>query len=327
MLPIGVVIPTRNCAALVPAHLAAMRSWADQVEEILVVDSASTDGTLDLLQAGLRHPCLKFLQHPPGLYQSWNFGISQVKAEYCYMSTVGETITLDGLQHLVQTAKQFDCDVVISKPTFVTLEGRPMKAWRWPIDGIVHSLSLSEPQAFEGLPLFLFTLVHYGEAILGSSASNLYRARCLQTYPFPTDYGTVGDGGWGLENCFRFRLGVTPRVFSTFREHPKSYTQAEYAVHHLGRKMFDRICLTYREEAARNPKFAAVAAESQVPRMVELLERHLHQQEALERHRRGPLNWGFKPAAWLCRFRRNATRREVARLKAAALRRLFPAAR
>lgn len=315
MLPIGVLIPTRNCAPYLPRHLADLAGWVSEVQEVIVVDSASSDGTQDLIKAGLRHPNLRILQHPPGLYQSWNHGIQQIQAENCYISTVGESITLAGLEHLSEVMGKFRCDVVVSKPEFIDVTGRPMRSTPWPIDDMVASLGLREPAVLEGPALFLFTLVNYREAILGSSASNLYRTRCVRDKPFPVDYGTAGDGGWGLANCLKIRLGVTPRKFSTFREHPKSYTRAEYAVDQLGKKMFERICQTYREESAADPAFAASAKNLEVDRIIELLENRMRDQQRLEAHRQGGRIWALNPAAWQARWRRNARTREVARLK------------
>jgi glycosyltransferase involved in cell wall biosynthesis len=319
MLPIGVLIPTRNSAPYVPQHLADLAGWIGEAQEVIVVDSFSKDGTVDLIKAGLKHPNLKIIEHPPGLYQSWNHGIRQIKAEYCYISTVGESITLAGVQHLAEVMGKWNCDVVVSKPDFIDEQGNPMPPTRWPIDDMVETLGLSAPAVLEGPELFLFTLVNYREAILGSSASNLYRSRCVQANSFPVDYGTAGDGGWGLTNCLKIRLGVTPRKFSTFREHPKAYSRAEYAVDQLGKKMFDQICKTYREHAASDPAFAATAKKLRVDRIIELLESRMNYQHELEAARQGGKPWALNPAAWNARARRNARTREVARLKGAAL--------
>ena len=159
----------------------------------------------------------------------------------------------------------------------------------------------------------------YREAILGSSASNIYRTRCVQQNPFPTDYGTAGDGGWGLTHCLKIRLGVTPEKFSTFRDHPKAYSRAEYAVDQLGKKMFDRICQTYREHAAADAGFAAMAKKLRVEKIIELLESRMNYQHQLEAHRHSGKPWSLNPAAWNARLRRNARTREVARLKEAGL--------
>src|SRR5579883_3310731 len=87
VLPVGVVIPTRNCVALLERHLDCLRELMPRVEQVVVVDSASTDGTPELLHKQLRHPRIEFLQHPPGLYESWNFGVRQVRARYTYIAT------------------------------------------------------------------------------------------------------------------------------------------------------------------------------------------------------------------------------------------------
>src|SRR5437660_9427228 len=157
MLPIGVVVPTRNSATLVPAHLESMRPWLDQVEEVVVVDSFSTDGTVDLLKAGLRHPNLRILEHPPGLYQSWNHGIAQLKTEYCYISTVGDGITREGLEHLSEIIARLHCDAAISKPRFIDVNGGPFPTPRWPIDDVISTLRITQPIALSGPALFLFT--------------------------------------------------------------------------------------------------------------------------------------------------------------------------
>ncbi len=319
MLPIGVLIPTRNSAPYVPQHMAELAKWIGEAQEVVVVDSHSKDGTVDLIKAGLNHPNVRYLEHPPGLYQSWNHGIGQIQSNYCYVSTVGESITREGIRHLSETMDRLKCDVVVSKPDFITEQGAPMASTRWPVDDMVETLGLREPAALEGPELFLFTLVNYREAILGSSASNLYRTRCVQGKPFPTDYGTAGDGGWGLTHCLDIRLGVTPRKFSTFREHPKAYSRAEYAVDQLGKKMFDRICLTYREQIARDPAFAAVAKKLRVEEIIALLESRMNYQHKLELCRQSGKLWSLNPAAWNARWQRNARTRDVAQLKEAGL--------
>jgi hypothetical protein len=322
MLPIGVVIPTRNSASLVPQHLDTLRPWVDQVAEIVVVDSFSKDGTVDLLKAGLRHPFLRFLEHPPGLYQSWNFGIAQLKTEYCYISTVGDGITLEGLQHLVDVGSRLRGDVVISKPRFIDVNGGPLPSPRWPIDDLLATLRVAEPEALEGMGLFLFTLLNYRDAILGSSASNLYRTHVLQENPFPVDYGTAGDCGWGLANCLKIRLAVTPREFSTMREHPKSYSKAEYEVDQMSKKMLDRICLTYREAIASKSDFAQAAKDLKIEPMIDLLYDRLACQQRLEEYRRRSI-WIFQPGAWQARSSRGAKQRQLDQLKNAAISKLF----
>ena len=83
--------------AYLPRHLDFLEKWVDAVEEIVVVDSFSEDGSMDYLKKRLKHPNVQFLTHPPGLYASWNFGIGKVQARYVYISTIGDTITREDL--------------------------------------------------------------------------------------------------------------------------------------------------------------------------------------------------------------------------------------
>lgn len=321
LLPVrvSVIIPTRNSAALLAAHLAAMRPWLDLVHEVVVVDSRSTDGTVQLLRQGLRHPRLRFLEHPPGLYQSWNYGIRQAASEACYISTVGETITADGLTHLTSLLREYQCDAVISKPEFVDPEGGLIPPPQWPIDDILKTLRPQEPILLEGASLFFFALLNYRNAILGSSASNLYRTRTLQQHPFPLEFGTVGDAAWGLQNCFRARVAVTPRRCSTFCEHPKSYALSEYAVDGLGRKLLGLVERTYRRHLREDPAFRAAAEELGIERLLGLLRQHQQAQESLESARARFWPWILSPGAWKARVRRNGLMREIERRKSAGL--------
>src|SRR5690348_12867075 len=173
MLPISVLVPTRNSMSLLPKHVDAMRTWMDQAEEIIAVDSHSTDGTLEFLQRELG-PSARILTHPPGLYQSWNFGIAQCRAKYVYVSTIGDTMTRDGLTELFAAGEKFRADVVISPPRMVKVSGEN-KQKTWPVHSLIDELKLTEPIAIEGEAAQLFAVVHLLRGILGSSASNLYR--------------------------------------------------------------------------------------------------------------------------------------------------------
>ena len=212
-----------------------MRAWRDLAMEIVAVDSHSADGTLELLQREFNQPRDRVLTHPPGLYQSWNFGLAQCQARYVYVSTVGETITRAGLEALFTAAESFRAEVVISPPRMVKMSGEA-KEKVWPIHALIDELKLSAPVALAREAAQLFAVVHLTRGLLGSSASNLYRTDVLQRFPFRTDFGTAGDLAWGLEHAGDVRLALVPEVFSTFVFHPKSYAKSDYAVHDFNEK-------------------------------------------------------------------------------------------
>lgn len=237
MPKLSVVIPTLNCIGMLPAHVESMRSWVSLADEVIVVDSFSDDGTPAYLKKHLKHKNLKIVSHPRGLYQSWNFGISQTTGDWVYISTVGDGISKALLQHLCQVGEELACDVVASRPTFVHANNTPAARQIWPIDHILKSSTSRKPLRLGGPETFLFALYSIPCAVLGSSASNVYRGAHLRERPFPTDFGTVGDTAWTLRYGLTTRFGFTPEVGSFFRLHPKAYAASEYAVNNLVLKL------------------------------------------------------------------------------------------
>jgi glycosyltransferase involved in cell wall biosynthesis len=310
---IGVVLPTYNCAALLPEHLESIQPWLDLVSEVIVVDSHSDDGTVEMIRERLSHPGLRILSHPRGLYQSWNFGLSQLHTKYAYISTVGDSITRFGLEHLYTVAEQLQCHVVASEPCFIDNDGTPIPQAKWPIDDVLSTLRITEPTYIEGLELFLFVMLHAGDgaAILGSSASNLYRTDLLQNRPFPTDFGTVGDGAWGVANVFDYRLGVTPERVSTFRFHPKAYSCEEYAVDNVCQRLFLLAGEILRQRLTIDTTLQNESERigcSDFTRLVGELREWNHR---LGKLRKGKCLWIFNPFAWQARLTRNHFRRLV----------------
>ncbi len=225
-LPVSVLVPTRNSIAQLPRHIETLRHLAPLAREIVVVDSESSDGTVELLRREL--PQARFLTHPPGLYESWNYGANACAGEYIYISTVGDSIRAHGLQRLVESAARLRCDVVISPPTLIDEKKRTV-AKRWPVFDLIGALGLAKDVALEREQTLLFAFAFMRQAILGSSASNVYRAECLRARPFPTDFGHAGDVGWGLRHAPEICLGVVPERFSKFVFHPRSKRMIENA--------------------------------------------------------------------------------------------------
>ena len=217
---IGVLLPTRNCAAKLAGHLEAMRGWLDLAGEVVVVDSFSEDGTLELVRSRLAHPRLKILSHPPGLYASWNHGLAAMQSDFAYIATVGDAITREGLLHLAEVLERLSADVVLSRPEFITASGRPVPGKKWTIHRYLEAQSFRQPVHIPPAHFFLTSVMFGMAGFLGSSASNLYRTRALQQFPFSTEFGHVGDTAWGVAHAFNARVALTPQACAQFQIHP-----------------------------------------------------------------------------------------------------------
>jgi glycosyltransferase involved in cell wall biosynthesis len=318
MLPISVLVPTRNSMSLLPAHVEAMRPWLGLAEEVVAVDSDSTDGTLEFLRRELKHPNVRVLTHPPGLYQSWNFGIAQCRAKYIYISTVGETITREGLELLFRAAESFRADAVISPPRMVKMSGESKKKV-WPVHSLIAELKLSSPVALEGAAAELFAVTNLRRGVLGSSASNLYRAEVLRRFPFRTDFGTAGDLAWGLEHAGEICFAIVPQTFSTFMFHPKSYAKSDYAVIDFNEKSLRVVRDAVSKGAWRK---SGLAQNSNVERLLNGMliawEQYLAEKRRVADAKRSAM-WWLSPAAWRAHWDRARTLRELTALRSHAM--------
>lgn len=218
---LSVVLPTYNCRPLMTRHLAAMAEWSDLADEIVVVDSRSTDGTLEIIREHLRHPKLRIIERDRGLYESWNEGIAATTGDWVYISTAGDTIERSHLLHLIDLGERAAADVIISPPRFVDEAGEPGEDLRWPPSEIIAGSGIGEPFVLTAEAGFVLTFMHCPSALLGSSASNLYRGSHLRARPFPSEFKGAGDSVWILRHAAESRLCFTPQTGSTFCVHPK----------------------------------------------------------------------------------------------------------
>jgi hypothetical protein len=244
---ISVVIPTRNCRDLIQSSTALMREWANEVGEIVVVDSQSSDGTVELLRELLPFPHVKFLSHPPGLYASWNFGIQNCSLPLTYIATAGDSISAADLAFLANTAASTAADVVVCPPVFTDASGTSAAPPSWPIHDLMELTPDGELIELSGAELTAFALTHCSpplryHAWTGSAASNIYRSAILKQHPFPEDAGHSGDTLWAVQqsrfvkavfcrrSCGSFYVHTEPKVLDAY-EQMRIFTKFHAACH------------------------------------------------------------------------------------------------
>lgn len=309
MSSLSVILPTLNCAVTIPAHLQSMKPWLDLADEIIAVDSDSEDGTSDIIRETIRHPNLRILKHPRGLYQSWNHAISQTRGEWVYISTIGDTVTRDQLQHLLDAGEALRADVVVSPPEFVFEAHVKMDAPIWPVQGIVEFYNVHQPFVICPLAAFVHAAHFSPDAILGSSASNIYRGEHLRKRPFPTDFQMAGDTGWGVRYALETRFCYTPKIGSVFRFHSDTYTS-------LDPQMNKRMIQALHEECVKVAHQNRTSANGVLMELLcEVLQLKLNDQEASAdwrlTKRSSILPWYFRPSAIRSHDRRKTYRAKL----------------
>jgi glycosyltransferase involved in cell wall biosynthesis len=220
-LPVSIVSPVRDCASAMPAHAAHLRKLAEVADEIIVVDSDSTDGTLEILKKELEGLGVIFLNHPPGLYQSWNFGIAAATQPYCTVASVGDNLPVESLRKLTATMERFEADVVVSAPLMIA-DGDQASKRIWPIHRVITAAKITEPREISGAAWLAITLGYFPASLISSSAGNLYRTKLLQENPFPTEFGHAGDCAWALQMSRVAKWVIDPTVKSYFWVHAVS---------------------------------------------------------------------------------------------------------
>jgi hypothetical protein len=270
---------------------------------------------VDFIKGRLSHPNLRFLSHPPGLYQSWNHGIANITQTFVYLSTTGDAITRAGLEQLISAAESLEADVVISKPRFVTRDNLPAGDIQWPIDDLIATLKITAPCKLAKLEAIVFALAHATGALLGSSASNLYRTQTLQRLPFPTDFGTGGDGAWGLLHAAEVVWAVVPEIFSTFLIHPTNASEDEKQSWRTARRP-DQV-LRVAMASWRNSGIIDDAESRDIrwEEMLGALTSFLDAKAAFDQNRHGSVPWVVKPRAWQNRLERGRAARRLDELK------------
>lgn len=229
-LPISVILPTLNCRPKLSGHLKLSQEWLGNVSEIIVVDSSSNDGSLEFLRETLKPYDATFIRTEPGLYASWNRGVQESSQPFVYFSTIGDTIYKSGLEQLHEWCEHLNLDVAISTPLMERRAREPVNVI-WPIHELGEFLKRrGDIFVPEGTDLEMLARVFVPECILGSSASNLYRASALRQFPWPESAGNQGDVLWAANYLPKLKVGISPKQFSVFMyDGDRKLTYRQYA--------------------------------------------------------------------------------------------------
>jgi glycosyltransferase involved in cell wall biosynthesis len=118
---IGVVVPTLNSSATLAWTLCALRSQRDVSLEIIVADSGSEDGTLDICKC-----CgVPTIYVPPGnMYRAINAGLRQMDTEWATYLNSDDLVYPQSYARLLSLGEQQRASVVYGVCDFIDYEGR-----------------------------------------------------------------------------------------------------------------------------------------------------------------------------------------------------------
>jgi len=218
---ISVVIPVYQSAERLPEHIESLRRLLPMVHEFIWVITESPDGSHEIAQKAAQELGGQVLEVPRGLYQAWNSGITLAAGDFIYISTIGDTITPEGLNALWHCLQKTAADVVFSPPTISPATGTNLKRSRhWPVFKFAPILN----QYAGGLCIpkekaILLQILSGASGLLGSCASCLFRALFLKNRPFPADHHHYGDTAWTYQNLAEANLAFHPDPVAQFKIH------------------------------------------------------------------------------------------------------------
>src|SRR4051812_5324158 len=118
---IGVVVPAFNSASTLDWTLCSLRNQKDCAVQIIVADSGSTDGTLDI--------CKKWnvptVFEPPGsMYRAINAGSRELKTPWMAYVNSDDLMYADAYARLTQLGQPSGADIVSGRGDYIDEAGR-----------------------------------------------------------------------------------------------------------------------------------------------------------------------------------------------------------
>jgi glycosyltransferase involved in cell wall biosynthesis len=187
---IGVVVPTFNSASTLQWTLCSLRSQRDVALEIIVADSGSEDGTLDICKSW----GVQTIYVPPGnMYRAINAGLRQIESEWVTYLNSDDIVYADSYARLMARGEQQGAALVYGDCDFVDYEGRFLFTVKSPpASGLCGMVRLS--------PLF-------GGRVGFAQPAAIYRRSTFQELEgFDERYSNIADYD------FFFRLVTSGRV-------------------------------------------------------------------------------------------------------------------
>ena len=157
---VSVIIGVKNGAAVLQGCLDSITAQRDVTCEVIVVDSASEDGTRELLERNLRLGKISSYVSEPdrGLYEAWNKGLQRARGDWiCFLGSDDSFHDTGALRALMEASKG-QARVVYGRVHLVTengvvgeVLGRP---WREARPGFLAGRMLPHPGTLHHRSLF-----------------------------------------------------------------------------------------------------------------------------------------------------------------------------
>jgi len=243
-------VTPRPLVSICLPHLNSMPFTRDRLDSILaqtwphweciVIDSGSTDGSLELLQEAERQdPRIRlFSQSRQGIYPAFNDSIRRAKGDFVYIATADDTLASNGLELMVQgLLRHPDCGACHTPLVVIDELGDRIHGCYERFDVVRYFGNWMDVPHIRRRPhdAVLFSLI---PCVYGSVTQMLYRREVMNRAGlFPTEFGSEGDLAWQMRLASIADVLHLPLKVGTWRIHPKQATQAYNSVKMIRRRL------------------------------------------------------------------------------------------
>jgi len=205
---VSVVIPVHNGMPFLPQTLNSVRNQSQSVDQILVMENASTDGTLDFLssQADIELKIQPKLVSPA---QNWSDAIRAARYEFVKILCADDLLEHDCIERQSAVLRHFqDCSITAGRRRVILESGRELVKAHG-MKGLVGLLPRNEAIKTIGLR---------GQNPFGEVSAILFRTSNIQSHlPWPDEYGYATDIAMYLRLLKESDIFCDPNVVCSFR--------------------------------------------------------------------------------------------------------------
>lgn len=226
---ISICMPTCNSEAFLEERLASIGGQTFSDWELVVMDSASDDATLPMIEAfAQKHPNVHVHQGPrDGIYTNINRSIKAARGKYIYIATSDDTMAEDCLEKMVKALEAHpNCGLAHCKLHRTNPDGSPESPPWWDSRStFARSAGPLLHQNHVRLAPFDGMLHLLGHIVYVSLTQLLIRKSLFdQIGFFHSDWGSVGDFNWDMRASLTTNTFHVADTWASWRLHPGQAT-------------------------------------------------------------------------------------------------------
>lgn len=205
---IGVVVATLNSSATLDWTLCALRSQRDVCAEVVVADSGSQDGTIDICKRWV----VPTIYVPPGnIYRAINAGLRQIDTDWVALLNSDDLVYPNSYARLIAHGERQRTSLVYGDCDFIDFEGR-----------FLFTLKSPAPARIPGL-------LQHGDFGFVYAAAIWRRSTFEELQGFDEKYRLISDYDFFfrlVSSCYSLAKLAGPTV-AAFRRHPGELSRRE----------------------------------------------------------------------------------------------------